>query len=163
MIGKTGGMPRAHRTFVSYIDKSREYYAAQGYDVPYRWATHTNAPFEPMRKPLSECRVAVVTTASLSADAPLEPYTAASQPAPVSLATDHLSWHKDATNTDDLGAYLPVDHLAALAEEDIIGSLAPRFAGIPTIYSQRRTNTWAETIRAALADDGVHLAILTPL
>lgn len=156
-------MPRAHRTFVSYIDKSREYYAAQGYDVPYRWATHTNAPFEPMRKPLSECRVAVVTTASLSADAPLEPYTAASQPAPVSLATDHLSWHKDATNTDDLGAYLPVDHLAALAEEDIIGSLAPRFAGIPTIYSQRRTNTWAETIRAALADDGVDLAILTPL
>ena len=156
-------MPKAHRTFVSYIDKSRDYYAAQGYDVPYRWATHTDAPFEPLGKPLAECRVGVVTTASLSPDAPLEPYTAASQPAPASLATDHLSWHKEATNTNDLGAYLPVDHLAALADEGIIGSLAPRFAGIPTIYSQRRTNKWAEMIREALADDGVDLAVLTPL
>lgn len=158
-----GAMAKAHRTFVSYIDKSREYYAALGYDAPYKWATNTDAPFEPLGKPLSECRVAVVTTASRSADAPLEPYTAPSQPAPESLATDHLFWHKDATDTDDLGAYLPLDHLAALADDDVIGSLAPRFAGIPTIYSQRRTNRWAETIREELAADGVDLAVLTPL
>ncbi len=148
---------------MSYIDKSREYYAAQGYDAPYRWATHTNAPFTPFTKPLSQCRVGLVTTASLSPDAPLSPYTARSQPAPASLATEHLSWHKGATDTDDLGAYLPLDHLAALAADGVIGSLAPRFAGIPTIYSQRRTNKWAETIREALADDGVDLAVLTPL
>ncbi len=156
-------MPKANRTFVSYIDKSREYYAAQGYDAPYTWASHTDAPFEPLAKPLSECRVALVTTALLSADARLEPYTAPSQPAPESLATEHLFWHKEATNTDDLGAYLPLDHLTALASEGIIGSLAPRFAGIPTVYSQRRTNRWAETIREALAEDDVDLAVLTPL
>ena len=148
---------------MSYIDKSREYYAAQGYDAPYRWATHSDAPFTPFTKPLAQCRVAVVTTASLAADAPLEPYTAPSQPTPATLATNHLSWHKEATNTDDLGAYLPLNHLAALARDGVIGSLAPRFAGIPTIYSQRRTNRWAETIREGFAEDKVDLAVLTPL
>ena len=31
--------------FVSYIDRSREYYAAQGYPMPYRWAENDDAPF----------------------------------------------------------------------------------------------------------------------
>ncbi len=156
-------MTKAHRTFVSYIDKSREYYAAQGYDAPYKWATHTDAPFTALTKPLSECRVAVITTASRTPNDPLEPYTAPSQPAPASMATNHLSWHKEATTTDDLGAFLPLDHLQAFADEGIVGSLAPRFAGIPTIYSQRRTNRWAESIREWFAEDGVDLAVLTPL
>ena len=30
----------SHRIFVSYIDKSREYYLARGYGNPYRWAHH---------------------------------------------------------------------------------------------------------------------------
>jgi hypothetical protein len=33
-----------HRTCVSYIDKSREYYAARGYANPYRWACFDDAP-----------------------------------------------------------------------------------------------------------------------
>ena len=156
-------MTKAHRTFVSYIDKSREYYAAQGYDAPYKWATHTEAPFTPLSKPLSECRVGVITTSALSADAPLEPYSAPSLPAPASVATNHLSWHKEATHTNDLGSFLPLDHLASLADDGVIGSLAPRYAGIPTIYSQRRTNRWAETIRATFAEDEVDLAVLIPL
>ena len=52
----------SHRTFVSYIDKSRELYEAYGYEQAYRWATNATAPFTEMSKPLSECRVAVVTT-----------------------------------------------------------------------------------------------------
>ncbi len=156
-------MTKAHRTFVSYIDKSREFYAAQGYDAPYRWATATTAPFTPLTKPLAECRIGVITTSSLTSDSTLEPYVAPSLPAPTAMATNHLSWHKDATHTNDLGSYLPLDHLNALASDGVIGSLAPRFAGIPTIYSQRRTNKWAEQIRTWFADDDVDLALLIPL
>lgn len=156
-------MTRAHRTFVSYIDKSREYYAAQGYDAPYRWATHHDAPFTPLSKPLSECRVGVVTTSIISADDPLEPYTAPSQPQPESMATKHLFWHKDATHTNDLGSFLPLDHLEALQDEGVIGSVAPRFAGIRTVYSHRRTTKWAEQIREWFVEDEVDLVVLIPL
>lgn len=156
-------MTKAHRTFVSYIDKSRDFYAAQGYDAPYRWATASTAPFTPLSKPLSECRVGVITTSSLSSDSALEPYVAPSLPAPDAMATDHLSWHKGATHTNDVGSFLPLDHLNALADDGVIGSLAPRFAGIPTVYSQRRTTKWAEHIRAWFAEDDVDLALLVPL
>ena len=154
-------MTRAHRSLVSYIDKSREYYAAQGYDAPYRWATHSDAPFTPLAKPLSECRIGMVTTAAQDVDAPLEPYVAAIDPPPTALATEHLSWHKDATHTDDLGAYLPIAHLHELATEGTIGSVARRFAGIPTVYSQRRTNKWAELVRDWFAEDDVDLGFFT--
>ena len=54
---------RPYRSFVSYIDRSREYYAAHGYAQPYAWATLHDVPFTPLQKPLSECRVGLVTTA----------------------------------------------------------------------------------------------------
>jgi hypothetical protein len=56
----------SHRVFVSYIDKSREYYLARGYGNPYRWAHHEDAPFAPLTKPLSQSRIALVTTAALA-------------------------------------------------------------------------------------------------
>lgn len=156
-------MSRAHRTFVSYIDKSRAYYNAKGYDVPYRWAKHSDSPITPLNKPLDKCRVGVVTTALLSADSPLEPYTAPSDPQPKAMMTEQLSWHKKATHTNDLGSFLPLDHLRQLATDGVIGSLAPRFSGIPTVYSQRRTMKWAEHTRLSLAEDEVDLAVLIPL
>ena len=55
----------SHRSYVSYIDKSREYYAASGYERPYRWARYDDVPFSPLTKPLSQCRLGVVTTADL--------------------------------------------------------------------------------------------------
>ena len=54
---------RPYRSFVSYIDRSREYYAAQGYPKPYAWPHYDDVPFTPLQKPLSECRVGLVTTA----------------------------------------------------------------------------------------------------
>ncbi len=79
------------------------------------------------------------------------------------MATDHLSWHKEATHTDDVGSFLPLEHLEALATSGVIGSAAPRFVGIPTIYSQRRTMTWAEEVLGVLREDDVDVAVLVPL
>ena len=53
----------SHRSHVSYIDKSREYYSAAGYDRPYRWAHYEDVPFSRLTKPLSRSRIGVVTTA----------------------------------------------------------------------------------------------------
>jgi hypothetical protein len=42
---------RTYRSFVSYIDRSREYYAAQGYTKPYEWPHYDGVPFTPLKKP----------------------------------------------------------------------------------------------------------------
>ena len=61
---------KSHRSFVSYIDKSRVYYQAHGYDRPYRWPHYEDVPFCPLPNPLADCRVGVVTTAD---KAPVKP------------------------------------------------------------------------------------------
>src|SRR5689334_9158733 len=49
---------------VPYMQRTRDYYAAIGYTTPYRWAHYTDAPFQPLTKPLSQSRVTIVTTAA---------------------------------------------------------------------------------------------------
>ena len=162
-MGHTEAVSHSHRTFVSYIDKSREYYAAQGYEQPYRWASNSETPFAPFVKALSECRVGLVTTTKRSADDSLEPYSAPSHPQPLAMATDHLSWHKGATTTEDVGSFLPLAHLRRLADDGVIGSVSRRFAGIPTLYSQRRTISRADHVLDTFREDDVDLAVLIPL
>ncbi len=55
----------AYRSFLSYIDLSREYYAAYGYTQPYKWRSHASVPFTKLDKPLSQCRVGLMTTTDL--------------------------------------------------------------------------------------------------
>jgi hypothetical protein len=43
-----------HRTHVSYIDRTRAYYAALGYGRAYQYAHHTEVPFARLVKPLSD-------------------------------------------------------------------------------------------------------------
>ena len=79
------------------------------------------------------------------------------------MFTDDLSWDKQETNTDDPESFLPLAHLAALADEGRIGSPNQRFFGVPTEYSQRKTGLDAEQIAAWAADDEVDVALLVPL
>ena len=162
-----------HRTFVSYIDRTRDYYAAQDYERPYVWARHTDAPFAPLAKPLAQSRVAVVTTASPWREgAPVEGVLRggkqvwsgdAARP-PARLYTDDLAWDKQATHTRDVESFLPLACLAQLAAEGRIGALAPRFHGVPTDYSQRRTvEQDAPEILARCRADAVDVALLVPL
>ncbi|MBB1094482.1 glycine reductase, partial [Rhodopseudomonas palustris] len=48
---------------IPYMARTRAYYQAIGYDVPYRWAHDVAAPFQPLTKPLAQSRVALITTA----------------------------------------------------------------------------------------------------
>ncbi len=165
--------PRSHRSFISYIDRSRAYYAAQGYEEPYRWATHDDAPFARPAQPLEECRVGVVTTAYFPAGHEPEgvptgpekqPYAAPTALASGCVHTDDLSWAKEETHTDDLDTYLPVHRLAEAEADGLIGSISPRFYGIPTRYSHRRSSTEdAPEVARWMHEDQVDVAILVPL
>ncbi len=163
----------AYRIFVSYIDKSREYYAAQGFERPYRWASHSGAPFAPLPKPLDRCRIGVVTTAMLMDGRESQPaldrpkkvaYGAASAPTPAGMFTEDLAWDKEATHTRDVGSFLPLDRLAECAAAGRIGSVSPRFYGAPTEYSQRQTREHdAPAILAMCREDGVDAVLLVGL
>ncbi len=50
---------------IPYMARTRAYYQALGYEEPYRWAHFADVPFTPLRKPLKECRIGLVTTAAL--------------------------------------------------------------------------------------------------
>ena len=50
--------------YIRYIDKTHEYYRNLGYEKTYNYAYNEEIPFTPLKKPLSESRVALVTTAS---------------------------------------------------------------------------------------------------
>ncbi len=161
---------RPYRSFVSYIDRSREYYAAQGYSQPYAWAHFQIVPFVLLQKPLSECRVALVTTAGreeiegASQGGAREFYAMATEPAPKGIYTAHLFWDKKATHTDDLDSFLPLNRLTGYAAEGRIGSVSPRFYGVPTDYSQGRTlKVAAPQILEWCRQDGVDAVLLSAL
>lgn len=165
--------PITHRTFVSYIDRTREYYAAQGYAKPYRWARFAQVPFAPLSKPLSECRATVITTASpalgqvavegvLRGDKRV--WSGETGVNPERLYTDDLAWDKESTHTDDVDSFLPLTHLRSAVSDGRLGQLAPRYHGVPTDYSQRATQEEdAPEILGRCRDDEVDVALLVPL
>ena len=111
---------------------------------------------------MAQTTVGVITTAMRAEGDPLRPFAAPAHPAPM-LFTDHLFWAKDETTTDDPGSILPNDALAAAAEAGRIGSLSPRYYGVPTLYSTRRTRRDAATVEEWCRDDGVGLVLLVAL
>ncbi len=163
----------SQRTFVSYIDRTREYYGAQGYEKPYVWARNAEAPFAPLSRPLAQACVALVTTASPWRDEkPVDGvlrgnkqvWSGPTDAPPERLFTDDLAWDKEATHTRDVESFLPVRRLQELAAAGRIGRVARRFHGVPTDYSQRRTiEQDAPQILARCREDGVDVALFVPL
>ena len=49
---------------IDYMRRTRDYYLALGYDNPYRWAHYVDAPFTPLKKPLKDSTLALITTAA---------------------------------------------------------------------------------------------------
>ncbi|MGY4479690.1 hypothetical protein ACVILL_007104 [Bradyrhizobium sp. USDA 3364] len=58
---------------IGYMKRTRDYYAAIGYTTPYRWAHYTSAPFQPLKKPLNQSRIAIITTAGAIRSRPRRP------------------------------------------------------------------------------------------
>lgn len=163
---------------IPYVERSRSYYLAQGYDNPYNWAQHDEVPFTRLSKPLSQARLGLVTTASiyrpdLADQGPGAPYNAEAKfyrvySLPSSerpdLRISHVGYDRVHTHADDLDAYFPLAHLQQFQREGRIGSLTPRFHGAPTNRSQRTTvEQDAPEILARLREDGAEAAVLVPI
>jgi hypothetical protein len=157
--------------------RTREYYAAIGYTTPYRWAHHVDAPFQPLRKPLAQSRVAIITTA-----APFDPakgdqgrgakYNGGAKfysvydgdtSKPHDLRISHIAYDRVHTSAEDSGTWFPLPQLLRLKQQGFVGEVAPRFFGAPTNRSHRVTiETDAPEILARCQADKVDAAVLVP-
>ncbi len=159
---------------IPYMARTRAYYGALGYP-PYRWARFDDVPFTPLRKPLAEACLALVTTAApyqpdKGDQGPGAPYNGAAKFFTVysgpadrdpDLRIAHIAYDRDHTRADDPGTYLPLGALRAAEAAGRIGRVAARFHGLPTNRSQRVTiETDAPEIVRRVRADGADAAIL---
>lgn len=152
---------------VQYMERTRNYYRAQGYSSDYKWAHHETTPFQPLKRPLSDSKVGVITTAMPDTElgrSQRAVYSTPVNPIPDSLYTAELSWHHGVTHTDDIASFLPLAALEKLTDSGVIGSIASRFASLPTEYSQRNTlQKDGPEILKYCQNEKVDVAILVPL
>jgi D-proline reductase (dithiol) PrdB len=171
------GFAPAHDVPVPYLHRVRTYYQALGYGAPYEWAHYASVPFHPLDKPLSQCRLAIVTTA-----APYQPGKGDQGPGAVynaackfysvysgstaedpDLRISHVAIDREHTTAEDPATYFPLAALRRMEASGRIGAIAPRFHGLPTNRSHRTTiEVDCPEIVARCQADAVDAAILVP-
>ena len=123
-----------HDQPVAYMQRTRAYYAALGYPTPYRWAAFSDVPFAPLRKPLAQSRLALITTAAPFDPAkgnqgPGAPYNGAAKFYTVyalpsdsepDLRISHVAYDRQHTSAADPRSYNP---LAALHDAACAGRI----------------------------------------
>src|SRR5271154_3774632 len=162
---------------IPYMARTREYYQAIGYATPYRWAHYVETPFQPLRRPLAQSRIAIITTA-----APFDPARGDQGPGakynggakfytvydgdtskPHDLRISHIAYDRVHTSAEDSGTWFPLPRLKRFVAAGRIGEVAPRFFGAPTNRSHRVTiETDAPEILARCEADRVDAAVLVP-
>jgi Glycine/sarcosine/betaine reductase selenoprotein B (GRDB) len=160
---------------IRYIDRSRAYYLALGYDNPYRWAHNKDVPFAALSKPLNRSRVALITTAApfkpeAGHQGPRAPYNAAAKftevysmpiDPPPDLRISHVGYDRKHTSAEDINTYFPLQRLKEAATEGRLGELNRRFYGVPTLRSQRlTTERHAPRVLEMCREDAIDAAIL---
>ena len=161
---------------VRYIERTHAWYAALGYDRPYRYAAYADAPFSPLRQPLSASRVLLLTTAApyrpdKGAQGAGAPYNAAAKFYEVYVAdtarehdlrVSHVAIDR-AQLSDDSGTWFPLPALRRALQRGRIGAITPRFIGVPTNRSQRHTLAVdAPQVLALCREDAADAAVLVP-
>ena len=165
--------------YVHYIEKTHEYYRNQGYEKTYNYAHNVEIPFSPLKKPLSESRVTLVTTASfvlmdeeghpleepmMLGTNELEVFTAPSDwPADRILSTseDHDRYQ---TDMEDVNAFFPTMRMQEFLKEGVFGSLSKNYYRTLPNYSHRKTTEvdGPEILRQC-REDNVDVALLSPV
>lgn len=162
---------------VRYMMRTRSYYLGLDYENPYVWAHYIDVPFTPLKRPLNESRLALITTAApYQADKGLQgsgaPYNASAkfyEPYAGSMASKpdlriaHVGIDRKHANMSDSECWLPYKAAQAAQQSGRIASLSPRFYGLPSNRSQRHTlEVDAPTIIAMCRADAVDVAVLIP-
>ena len=137
---------------IHYMQRTRDYYAAQGY-APYQWAHNDTTPFTPPLKSLAQSRVALLTTAApyrpdLGDQGPGAQYNAEAKfyqvftqplsPMP-DLRISHIGYDRVHCEARDARTWLPIPALIEAHTKGLVGDLCEELIGIPTNRSQRAT------------------------
>jgi hypothetical protein len=162
---------------IPYMQRTRDYYAAIGDTTPYRWAHYIETPFQPLKQPLAQSRVTIITTA-----APFRPDKGDQGPGaaynggakfyqvysgetsqPHDLRISHIGYDRVYTTAKDSGTWFPLPQLLRLRDQGRIGAVTARFHGAPTNRSHRVTiETDAPEILRRCQEDGTDAAIVVP-
>ena len=168
-------MTAVHDAPIPYLRRVRDYYLALGYRAPYEWARHDDVPFRRLHKPVAQSRIAIVTTAApfqagKGDQGPGAPYNGAAKfhsvysgdaHAAHDLRIAHVAIDRQHTTAEDAATWFPLEALRRAAGAGRVGSMAPRFHGVPTQRSQRTTiDVDAPEIVARCQADAVDAALL---
>lgn len=157
---------------VDYIQRTRDQYDALGYP-PYQWVHNEDtAPFTPLQKPLSECKVALLGSGGIyrvgqvafhfkddfsyreiDADTPVE-----------ALRITHFAY--DVTDARrDPNVVFPLETLREAQAQGLIGELSPRaYTFMGGIYSSRKVRDHlAPALAQRLVQDEVDVALMVPV
>lgn len=117
---------------IAYVKRLNDHYRSQGF-LPYKWSVYESAPLSPLRKPLAQCRVALLTSGGVSHreakpfnpqarnDLRLDAINSDTPPAALVVNDDYYN-HRDADR--DINCIFPIDRLRELAAEGLIGAVA---------------------------------------
>lgn len=162
---------------VQYMQRTRDWYLALGYGNPYVYAHYLDVPFQPLRKPLSESTLTIVTTAApyqpdKGPQGPGAPYNAAAKFYSVysgdtsedhDLRVAHVGIDRKHTSMEDSSSWFPLPLLREFVNRGRVGALAARFHGAPTNRSQRHTIAIdCPEIVKRCQEDGTDVAVLIP-
>ena len=158
---------------VSYIANITERYNSLGYK-PYRWFHAEEPPaFTPLKKPLSESRVGMISTSGAyvvgqvayfykddTSVREIPKHTPSEQ-----IHFSHITENYLVNPRKDPNCIFPIDALREAENEGVIGELAPSFFScMGGVYSQRRVRE--ETIpdlRAKFQAQAVDTVLLVPM
>jgi D-proline reductase (dithiol) PrdB len=158
---------------VEYVRPAYERYIKLGYE-PYRYfQPDTPTPWAPMTKPLSECRVGVVTTSGAYVKGQVAFYykddpsiRRLPKDTPVGdLRFSHVTEHFLPSARKDPNSVLPVEPLRRLEEEGVVASVADDILScMGGLYSQRKAREIvAPAVAAEFVRQEVDVALLVPM
>ncbi len=154
---------------VRYIEQVRRIYAAE---PPYQWSSYDSSPLAPVGKPLSRCRIALLSSSGIyRQDQPLfddvkNDLTWREIPTDVAIADLRIShFSKNAKAVTDVNTVFPIQRLRELAAEGFIGELAsPAFTFMGRIFTRTRLQKeMAPALLERLYALGVDAALLVPV
>ncbi len=160
---------------VRYIDRTREDYIRQGYEKPYEWAHFEDVPFAPLKKPLRDCHIGLLGTSEVAVRFDPEKgeanpineedfrgvYLIRATTPSERLYSRTVSFDRNATHLDDVGAFYPIERLREAAADGRIGSMPERVYGAYNNYSQRKVMTQEAPKALAYArEDGLDAVVL---
>jgi D-proline reductase (dithiol) PrdB len=157
---------------VEYMARIRKQYAALGYK-PYQWVKSEEPPaWQPMRKPLSKCRLALIASGGIYATGQVAfhfkddtTFRAISKDVKIEdLRFAHFAY--DTTDAKlDPNVVFPIGTLRRLVDEGVIGELAEHaYTFMGGIYSARRVrDELAPQLSERLIAEKVDVALLVPV